>query len=1019
MEKGVKKIKWIVNGGALTEYSSPDKILCIVPNKEAQFIVGEWYNDTTEEEKRRELTWLLMDQKKRNILKKTRKPVSEPYGVTFPKKLCGSYAFYIEASLYGAHDRSNTGLHVYGKCEEKITKASWSKSSGAVDTSEINYGHNLFFTIETEGLNGDILTVELYSEKKSDSIKTVKAKCINGTIVDAKFSTIGINFSIPFGVGLLPGELLIADLESFYIKISDITGKHITDASGKENILSFTIKNKQVIPVFERPTNTTPLRVGTVTVEEVTVEEVVKIEGILEAYFAKEEFTKQTIELDGNYEYKFASDNIEYDKNKIAGIIKSKVDIQVKANKKYAKLDDIKSALTAESYAKDTTITFNLYKLGAEYKKINSAPLEEEVFVVAKTYLLDGKEVSITIKEKEAIVVDADADVNVVEAKENGAELTTLKATVENDIAKIKIKLRPKADEDLTKWKEKLLKGKKEGTYSYTFKSERTTITDNNKKELARIILKNAKEGKQGNTKIADGKTAFADDVEKVLQSKTYSSGDIISFDTYKIQAENLWLKAECQGDSQKYEEEFMKRDGEYFVIGKGKCPRCGILTMVELDKIFTNATREKKEQLMNTFNLANSKFGLNTCQQKAHFFAQVLEEVGTSINIKDGEGLNYAVEKLTEHYSRFSTTGLQNGPPNDLAFSYGRIDSNNISFLRSTYNRHNLTQHSANVQMIANIAYAHKEDNGDVTSGDGWKYRGRGIIQITYKRKYTNINRRITSDYPEYGKIIDANNINNLDEGTVASMAYWKEYRCQKKAEDGVLRPNLDAIVDIINSGTNTRDSRWGHLQNMVPIFKVTDCQKDAGSCTDDSSQCFNYADVWDNPEISSDNGGKNNNRYGYNTTRGHKGVDILSGPEYKDVHSLMCGTVGKIVDTFETNEYRASSLGNTLMIKSKDKDGKEIFILYCHLDEIYVIEGAKVKHGQKVAKSGSTGNASYSGLPNGVAGRGIEKENWHCHIEAATKGEGSNNFYYLGSYRLKAEDYMKTKFDDNGNKI
>jgi stalled ribosome alternative rescue factor ArfA len=39
--------------------------------------------------------------------------------------------------------------------------------------------------------------------------------------------------------------------------------------------------------------------------------------------------------------------------------------------------------------------------------------------------------------------------------------------------------------------------------------------------------------------------------------------------------------------------------------------------------------------------------------------------------------------------------------------------------------------------------------------------------------------------------------------------------------------------------------------------------------------------------------------------------------------------------------------------------------------------------------------------------------------HIEAATKGEGSYNFHDLGSYRVKAEDYMKTKFDSNGDKI
>ena len=188
---------------------------------------------------------------------------------------------------------------------------------------------------------------------------------------------------------------------------------------------------------------------------------------------------------------------------------------------------------------------------------------------------------------------------------------------------------------------------------------------------------------------------------------------------------------------------------------------------------------------------------------------------------------------------------------------------------------------------------------------------------------------------------------------------------------------------------------------------------------CPEDCSQCFNYADVWENPEISPDNGGKNNNRFGYNSARGHKGIDILSGPTYKDVHSIMCGEVTAIVNTFKTNEYRYKSLGNTLMIKSKDKDGKTVFILYCHLNKIYVKKGEKVKHGQKIAQSGSTGNASSSEFPNGVKGSGINKKYWHCHIEAATKGDGYHNFRDLGAYRVKAEDYMKTKFDKNGNPI
>lgn len=573
MAKGVKKIKWIGNSGVLGNYSGADTILCIKPNQTAPFVVGEWYSETTEEEKRRNITWLWMDQKKRKIFNKSIKPMGVPFGVTLPKKLCGSYAFYLEASLYGAHDSRNTGLHVYGKCEEKVTAASWSKKENAKDVTEINYGHDLFISLETEGVNGDMLTIEIYSDKNEKSIQTIKKKCIDGKILNAKFSTIAYKFFIPGATSLKPGE--VPGPEKFNIKVADITGKYLTNATGSDNVLSINIVDKFVPPAFKTPTNNTSTRVGAPDKDPeekvVEKEEEIKTEGIIKAYFAKEEFTKETTEVDGQHEYTFANPNIKYDKNKIAGIIKNKVDAQVKADKKYTKLDDIKNALTEESYAKGDTVSFNLNRLGAEYKKINSAPLEEEVYVVAKTFLLDGKEVSITIKEKEAIVVDADADIPVTEAKENGAELTTLKATVEDGIAKVKVKLRPKADEDLKKWKEKLLKGKKEEAYSYKFKSENTTITDSNKKQLAAIILNNAKEGKQGNTKIGNGKTAFADDVEKALENKTYKSGDTISFDTYKIQAENLWLKAECQGDTIKHEGEYLKKDGEYFIIGK-KC---------------------------------------------------------------------------------------------------------------------------------------------------------------------------------------------------------------------------------------------------------------------------------------------------------------------------------------------------------------------------------------------------------------------------------------------------------------
>ena len=220
--------------------------------------------------------------------------------------------------------------------------------------------------------------------------------------------------------------------------------------------------------------------------------------------------------------------------------------------------------MTKKSYKKDDPISFNLYKLGANFIRVNSAPLEEEVYVVANTYLLNGKEVTIKIKEKEAVLVGANADLMVLEAKENGAEITTLKATVDNGIAKVKIKLRPKEDEDLKKWKEKLANGIKDGTHKYTVKKTFTVSGDLDK--IASSIEKKSNEA------LASKHTVKKADISALLaEGKTYPAGTLLEFPKYKKTEEMLWIKAECQGDIKKYEGEYLKKDGEYFVVGRGK----------------------------------------------------------------------------------------------------------------------------------------------------------------------------------------------------------------------------------------------------------------------------------------------------------------------------------------------------------------------------------------------------------------------------------------------------------------
>ena len=63
-------------------------------------------------------------------------------------------------------------------------------------------------------------------------------------------------------------------------------------------------------------------------------------------------------------------------------------------------------------------------------------------------------------------------------------------------------------------------------------------------------------------------------------------------------------------------------------------------------------------------------------------------------------------------------------GAPNELARRYGRVERK--------IGEKTVVVQPANQRMIANIAYAGRNGNGNIESGDGWRFRGKGIIQVT-----------------------------------------------------------------------------------------------------------------------------------------------------------------------------------------------------------------------------------------------------------------------------------------------
>ena len=132
-----------------------------------------------------------------------------------------------------------------------------------------------------------------------------------------------------------------------------------------------------------------------------------------------------------------------------------------------------------------------------------------------------------------------------------------------------------------------------------------------------------------------------------------------------------------------------------------------------KLIEIFPGAVRSNLEldQLAWQLTIAITKlvgdedFSKVVLYRQAAFLAQVAHESASFTAVK--ENLNYSQKALRAVFGKYF-------PTDELAKEYARQP-----------------------EKIANRVYANRMGNGDEASGDGWKFRGRGLIQLTGKNNY------------------------------------------------------------------------------------------------------------------------------------------------------------------------------------------------------------------------------------------------------------------------------------------
>jgi putative chitinase len=115
--------------------------------------------------------------------------------------------------------------------------------------------------------------------------------------------------------------------------------------------------------------------------------------------------------------------------------------------------------------------------------------------------------------------------------------------------------------------------------------------------------------------------------------------------------------------------------------------------------------------------------------------------------------------------------------------------------------------------QMIANRVYANRMGNGDEASGEGWYFRGRGIVQITGKNNYTKCSQSLF----ENNVLVENPDLLLESEYAIHSACwFWSAARLNELADSG----DIKTMTKRINGGYIGLEDRINHYNHAIEIL-------------------------------------------------------------------------------------------------------------------------------------------------------------------------------------------------------
>jgi putative chitinase len=171
------------------------------------------------------------------------------------------------------------------------------------------------------------------------------------------------------------------------------------------------------------------------------------------------------------------------------------------------------------------------------------------------------------------------------------------------------------------------------------------------------------------------------------------------------------------------------------------------------------------------TFKKAAAYYKLSP-NRAAHFFAQTAHESGGFKAFS--ENLNYGAKGLRSIFGKYF-------PTDAMAKAYERQP-----------------------KKIANRVYANRMGNGDEASGDGWKYRGRGALQLTGKANYQSF-----ANYIGRPEVVNDPDLVAGELCFESALWFFDRNKLWSICDQGINDTAILALTKRINGGTHGLDDR------------------------------------------------------------------------------------------------------------------------------------------------------------------------------------------------------------------